>query len=381
MEMAIAFRSQILELARSRTEFPDVEPLLILTSVIRAIGYLPGRENWEGDLTTLFEGFPQAMQSDPIALLRGLVFEPWAIELLAKYMNIQEVAESFVFTTPGSVRSAYDFFNQVLHMKSIQIEITPKVRDALQTLFRRSRPAQANQLILKALKTEGQLGEFMKLMAALKEELENIGETGGGRPSALLGLIVAATEENPDFIDKLREHFDQLLPPILINGSLSQRQSVLALIIAAAPLLKTVSFESSIEAVIAALRRAPELSDLAAQALIVTLSDVRVLGHLIRFLESGYDKTLFSFKPLTEYFAIAAPQKMLPVRKIIFAKLYPFFDHANPEIRKCVISIFADFASKIPREFESQLKKLNQGQRRLVELASVKRIAHKNLPE
>jgi hypothetical protein len=383
VDMAIAFRSQIVELARTKGGLPDVETSVILTSIVRAIGYLPGKENWEEDLAVLFEAFPQAMQTDPISLLRGFAFEPWAIDLLAKYMSIQEVAESFLFTTPGSVRIAYDFFNQVFHMKSIQIEVTPKVRDTLQTLFRRYRPAQANPLILKALKSEGQLGEFMKLLAALSEELSGISETPDSvpRPSTLLGAIVAAIEENPDFAEKLRDDFNRTLPSLLKSGLQGQRQAVLALVIAAAPLLKTVSFEASIHALITILPSAPELETMALQSLIATLSDVRVLGQLIRFLESGKDTKLFSFKPLTEYFTIAAPQKMLPVRKIIFAKLCPFFDHANPEVRKCIISIFADFATKIPREFESQLKKLTQGQRRLVELAAAKRHAHKNLPE
>jgi hypothetical protein len=220
------------------------------------------------------------------------------------------------------------------------------------------------------------------LIVALREELLGISETSNVIPrvSGLLGVILAAIEENPGHFEKLRENFDQILPQIVMSGSLAQRQSVLALIIAAAPLLKTMSFETSIEALIAILPSTPELDQLAAETLVVTLTDVRVLGQLIRFLESGRDNELFSFKPLTRYFTLAAPQRLLPVRKVIFAKLCPFLEHPSPEIRKSVISIFAEFAMKIPREFESLLKKLTPGQRRLVELAAAKRIAHKNLP-
>jgi hypothetical protein len=310
-----------------------------------------------------------------ITLLRGLAFEHWAIELMARYVDLQATAESFVFTAPGSVHIAYDFFDQVLRMQLNPIKITAKVRDVLQMICQRYRPAQANPLISNALKSEEQTEELLTLIAALRDELSNITEISNGvpHPSGLLNLIVASIGDCPDFIDLVHQHFDQILPRFLRNGSTAQQQSVLALIIAAAPLLKTISFEASIEALLEVLPNAPELNNIASRCLVITLPDVRVLGHLIEFLESGRDKALFSFTPLTKYFAVAVPQKMIAIRKIIFAKLSPFLEHPNQAIRKCVISIFADFAMKIPREFESQLKKLNHGQRRLVQLASAKR--------
>jgi hypothetical protein len=375
LEQAVEFRAQILDLAKSGGSLPDDDGPRLVLSIIRAVGFIPERNAWQGVLRALFKAFPGALQSDPVGLLRAFAYEPWVFETFAKRISMQELAESFVLITPLSLRTAHDFFNQLLQIESIKIDITPKVKETLQALVRRYRPGHPNALFVKVLNSSSRLNEFELMLNTLKTELtEDSGPSSQGK-ALLDGIVAIVEQEDGPFVTKLQENFDLTLPPLISSGTLWQQQTVLGFITAAAPRLKQISFLSSIDALLRVIQATPDLTDLAIACLTRTLSDVKVLKTLTAFLANTPKVESFCLKALLEYVLIAPPQRLLVVRKTIFAELNPFLNSETPEVRRMVIPIFAQLKIKIPREVESQIRKLGPGQRRLVELSAAKAVA------
>jgi hypothetical protein len=96
------------------------------------------------------------------------------------------------------------------------------------------------------------------------------------------------------------------------------------------------------------------------------------MAAVLAFLDKNEKLAHFLLAALLAHFTAAPPPKLLPLRKIVYDRFGGYLADDDPEVRKLAIFIFAEFKSKISREFTSQMKKLTPGQHKIVTMYASK---------
>lgn len=369
---AIIFKSclDVIVQSDNMDEVTSVSEKDFITSVIYSIQQIPNINLWKEDLSALFFNFPDFFESKIIFIMANFHFDIFIYQLATSTYSTQAIAEMFVSGKRQRMSDAFRFFVTAFKTEPNQIKLDEKMKSCIQILIQSKPQHEDTHFLIDALEQLESGPSIQTVVESILLKLQN-NERWGNDLHTLSKLCNGDSKLNY----QVESRFKEVIPKLVTNGTEEQKQNTIHFITECSYLLKKVSFASSVDPVISiVLDQNCTWAYNAIECLGKMMFNIKVLAIVIQKLDDKDDNNIqILIEAMLVYFIDAQPHKMIAIQKILTEKLLPFISNQNPEIRKTVTQIFAEFQKKVPKEFGKILnKRFTPSQRRLIEITAQK---------
>ena len=341
----------------------------IAESVVRAAALVSERDYWEDDLEAVLEKYPKCVRGHEMKLMEAFGFEIWIVEMIGRYVSLQELAEGMTFGNMHQLQNGVKFFTSVLQIPRAPVEKNDKIQETLELLVKKCAKTQNVEVLERAIGTSAFPASIAGILDVITESLTS----GNSEWQGMLETLEARYDGSEGSKTIIREQFAESLRNLFEEGTDKRKEAIIDFVTSAAQRLKGASFIALSETLMDFLvEDHPKLHEKALDCLSKMLADVEVMANVMNMLKEASEYEAVGLEALCRYFAEAPPPRLLATQKIIRRAIGPFLSSKDVSIRKFAVGIFAEFRKKIPKEFSSQMERLNATQRKLIELSAAK---------
>lgn len=384
MNDAESFREALIDTIDTEMyeKFDGIEGLLC-PSIITAVKFIPGIDEWDSVIPILLSQYPDDFRSNIHELIAAFRCDPWLISYSCDVFGSQHVAEKFAFSTLNMSEQKNNkyklkFFCSLFEQK-IPIQITLEMQLFLKKLIEQNQEYEDINYIEEAIDQDqdDQDDDVSQVISGIIQKIK-LGFDCSDDGSNLDNLIT----QSPVVSSTVENILQDELPDIIQEGSDTQRYSAFSFI----QNVPSLSFIFLVDSMIYLLLVSNaddnhEIIDKTRACLIILMKDRDVFNYILESLYSDEEeddddnqyRQQTTLSLLLNYFQECDDQVIVDLLPDTFNQLSPILESDITSLRRIVVLIFVEFKCKIPDAFELYADKIPTKHQKLIELYTSRR--------
>lgn len=384
MNDAESFREAIIDTIDTEMyeKFDGIEGLLC-PSIITAVKFIPGIDEWDNIIPILLSQFPDDFVSNIHELIAAFRCDPWLISYSCDVFGSQHVAEMFAFSNLNlsekkNNKYKLKFFCSLFEQK-IPIQITDNLQLFLKKLVEQNQNYDDIKYIEDALdQTNNHSKDIEQTIAGILQKIKS-----GHDCSEDASNLNTVIENSPNKISIAVQILEDELPQIIQGNRDAQIYSIYSFI----QNVPSISFSFIADSMIYLLSITNpddnhELVDKTKDCLLSMMNNLAVFSFILESLDSSDDqyeeeedqiRQQTTLSILLNYFQKCNEQTAVDLLPDTFNQLSPILESDITSLRRIVVLIFVEFKCKIPEAFEFYADKIPTKHQKLIELYTSRR--------
>ena len=364
----------------SRLDGLDV---LLPSSILYAVKFIPDIERWKISLSALFEQFPEAFDDQICDILDAFKYNQWLVKQFAMYFDPKATVDREVQNN-NNLRTIQ--FIAALFKNDIVVNMDPKIKKKLLKMISNFSDDESSIYLKNRLngKTTKSVNEHITIPTRIAkisktlEESDNIEDT------------TVQLDELAEIFIKSKEDLSSEIEPLLLNTfENGTHEQIIVLLEFCLKVIKAKSSSNSSKKVYFESIY-PNLKELLSEtdrtiielstSIIVKMAEIdnnlviKLMEEVDEAINQSMDESIITNLMIIHAFFVDLPeQNIYDFSDSVMKYLQPALGSNNTSVRRLVVLIYVEFRYKIPQKFHSYMESLSMTQQKLIELYSSKR--------